>query len=156
MKAKRWQDSTAETVQVVLPNDSNPLGFILGGTVMHLIDITGAIACHRHTNTLALTAGVDSLDFIHPIRVGDLIILKSRVTCAFKTSLEVEVEVFSETIETGERKLTSKAYLTFVSLDKNGKPTPVPPLIVDTPEDEQRCRDAHVRRDERLKRKSGA
>jgi len=156
LKAKRWQDSTAETVQVVLPNDSNPLGFILGGTVMHLIDITGAIACHRHTNTLALTAGVDSLDFIHPIRVGDLIILKSRVTCAFKTSLEVEVEVFSETIETGERKLTSKAFLTFVSLDKTGKPTPVPPLMVETPEDEQRCREAHVRRDERLKRKAGA
>ena len=73
---KRWQDSASETVQVVLPNDSNPLGYILGGTVMHLIDITGAIACHRHTNTLALTAGVDSLDFIHPIKVGDLIILE--------------------------------------------------------------------------------
>ena len=155
-KAKRWQDSASETVQVVLPNDSNPLGFILGGTVMHLIDITGAIACHRHTNTLALTAGVDSLDFIHPIKVGDLIILKSRVTCVFKTSLEVEVEVFSEAIQTGERKLTSKAYLTFVSLDNNGKPVQVPPLIVDTPEDEQRCRDAHARRDERLKRKAGA
>jgi acyl-CoA hydrolase len=156
LKAKRWQDSTAETVQVVLPNDSNPLGFILGGTVMHLIDITGAIACHRHTNTLALTAGVDSLDFIHPIKVGDLILLKSRVTCVFKTSLEVEVEVFSEAIQTGERKLTSKAYLTFVSLDKDGRPTEVPPLIVDTPEDEQLCRDAHARRDERLKRKSRA
>ena len=121
-KPKRWQDSAAETVQVVLPNDSNPLGFILGGTVMHLIDITGAIACHRHTNMLALTAGVDSLDFIHPIKVGDLIILKSRVTCVFNTSLEVAVEVFSEEIQTGERKLTSKAYLTFVSLDRHGKP----------------------------------
>lgn len=156
MKPKRWQDSTAETVQVVLPNDSNPLGFILGGTVMHLIDITGAIACHRHTNTLALTAGVDSLDFIHPIKVGDLIILKSRVTCTFTTSLEVEVEVFSETIQTGERKLTSRAYLTFVSLDKHGKPTEVPPLLVETPQDEQRCKDAHARRDDRLKRKRGA
>ena len=123
---------------------------------MHLIDITGAIACHRHTNTLALTAGVDSLDFIHPIKVGDLIILKSRVTCAFKTSLEVEVEVYSEAIQTGERKLTSKAYLTFVSLSKDGKPTEVPPLIMETPDDEQRCKDAHVRRDERLKRKSKA
>lgn len=156
LKPKRWQDSTAETVQVVLPNDSNPLGFILGGTVMHLIDITGAIACHRHTNTLALTAGVDSLDFIHPIKVGDLIILKSRVTCVFKTSLEVEVEVFSEAIKTGQRKLTSKAYLTFVSLDDQGKPKAVPPLLVETPEDEERCRQAHARRDERLKRKSGA
>lgn len=156
MKAKRWQDSATDTVQVVLPNDSNPLGFILGGTVMHLIDITGAIACHRHTNTLALTAGVDSLDFIHPIKVGDLIILKSRVTCVFTTSLEVEVEVFSEEIQTGERKLTSRAYLTFVSLDKDGKPTEVPPLLVETPDDEQRCRAANARRAERLKRKSGA
>jgi acyl-CoA hydrolase len=156
LKPKRWQDSAAETVQVVLPNDSNPLGFILGGTVMHMIDITGAIACHRHTNTLALTASVDSLDFIHPIKVGDLIILKSRVTCVFKTSLEVEVEVFSEAIRTGERKLTSKAYLTFVSLDDKGKPKEVPPLLIETPEDEQRCREAQVRRADRLKRRSGA
>ena len=121
---------------------------------MHLIDITGAIACHRHTNMLALTAGVDSLDFIHPIKVGDLIILKSRVTCVFNTSLEVEVEVFSEAIETGERKLTSKAYLTFVSIDKGGKPGRVPPLVVDTPEDEELCRQAQARRAERLKRRA--
>ena len=72
LSPKRWQDSATETVQVVLPNDSNPLGFILGGTVMHLIDITGAIACHRHTNILALTAGVDGLEFLHPIKVGDI------------------------------------------------------------------------------------
>ena len=151
---KRWQDSTAETVQVVLPNDSNPLGFILGGTVMHLIDITGAIACHRHTNTLALTAGVDGLEFIHPIKVGDLILLKSRVTCVFSTSLEVEVEVFSEEIETGTRKLTSRAYLTFVSIDKHGKAQKVPPLLAETPDDEQRVRQAHERRADRLRRKS--
>lgn len=154
LKPKRWQDSTAETVQVVLPNDSNPLGFILGGTVMHLIDITGAIACHRHTNTLALTAGVDGLEFIHPIKVGDLILLKSRVTCAFKTSLEVEVEVFSEEIETGTRKLTSRAYLTFVSIDRHGKAQDVPPLLMETPEDEARCRQAHARRADRLRRKA--
>ena len=154
VNAKRWQDSTAETVQVVLPNDSNPLGFILGGTVMHLIDITGAIACHRHTNTLALTAGVDGLEFIHPIKVGDLIILKSRVTCVFSTSLEVEVEVFSEEIETGTRKLTSRAYLTFVSIDRNGRAQKVPPLLAETPDDEERVRQAHERRADRLRRKS--
>ena len=156
MKAKRWQDSVAETVQVVLPNDSNPLGFILGGTVMHLIDITGAIACHRHTNKLAVTASVDSLDFINPIKIGDLIILKSRVTCVFKTSLEVEVEVFSEAIKSGERKLTSRAFLTFVSLDDHGRPTAVPPLVIETPEDEELCRQAQERRADRLKRKGGA
>ena len=153
MQAKRWQDSATETVQVVLPNDSNPLGFILGGTVMHLIDITGAIACHRHTNTLALTAGVDGLEFLHPIKVGDMIILKSRVTCTFTTSLEVQVEVFSEEIETGTRKLTSRAFLTFVSIDREGRPQPVPPLLVEGVDDEERCRQAHERRAERLARK---
>jgi acyl-CoA hydrolase len=151
---KSWRDSATETVQVVLPNDSNPLGFILGGTVMHLIDITGAIACHRHTNTLALTAGVDGLEFLHPIKVGDMIVLKSRVTCTFRTSLEVEVEVFSEEIPTGTRRLTSRAYVTFVSIDAEGKPQPVPPLLAETPEDEERCRQAHQRRAERLVRKT--
>ena len=154
VRAKRWQESTAETVQVVLPNDSNPLGYILGGTVMHLIDITGAIACHRHTNTLALTAGVDGLEFIHPIKVGDLILLKSRVTCVFGTSLEVEVEVFSEEIETGTRKLTSRAYLTFVSIDRDGKAQKVPPLLVETADDEERVLHAHERRADRLRRKA--
>jgi len=153
---KRWQASATETVQVVLPNDSNPLGFMLGGTVMHLIDITGAIACHRHTNRLALTAGVDGLEFLHPIKVGDMIILKSRVTCTFKTSLEVEVEVFSEEIETGVRRLTSRAFLTFVSIDREGKPQPVAPLLMETPDDEERCRQANARRRDRLARKSRA
>ncbi len=150
---RRWQDSATETVQVVLPNDSNPLGYVLGGTVMHLIDITGAIACHRHSNSLALTAGVDSLDFLHPIKVGDMIILKSRVTCTFRTSVEVEVEVFSEGITSGERKLTSRAYLTFVSLDQDGKPKEVPPLLLETEDDRERCREANARRAERLARK---
>ena len=153
MRAKRWQESASETVQVVLPNDSNPLGFILGGTVMHLIDITGAIACHRHTNSLALTAGVDGLEFVNTIRVGDMIILKSRVTGTFTTSLEVEVEVFNELVTTGERRLTSRAYLTFVAIDKEGRPQPVPPLVLETTDDLRRSADAHQRRDERLARK---
>jgi acyl-CoA hydrolase len=151
---KRWQDSATETVQVVLPNDSNPLGFILGGTVMHLIDITGAIACHRHANSLALTAAVDGLEFVHPIKVGDMIILKSRVTCAFKTSLEVEVEVFSEEIGTGARRLTSRAYLTFVAIDRYGRRREVPPLLIETAEDEELQQQAHVRREARLARKA--
>ena len=104
---KRAADSATEMVQVVLPNDANPLGFILGGTVMHLIDIAGAIACHRHTRTLLVTAAVDDLQFLHSIKVGDLIILQARVTCAFTTSLEVKVDVFSEEILTGTRQMTS-------------------------------------------------
>src|SRR3970040_282992 len=98
--------SATEMVQVVLPNDANPLGFILGGTVMHLIDIAAAIACHRHTRSLLVTAAVDGLQFLHPIKVGDLIILKARVTCTFTTSLEVQVDEFSEETLTGQRQLT--------------------------------------------------
>ena len=140
-------------VQVVLPNDANPLGFILGGTVMHLIDIAGAIACHRHTRSLLVTAAVDGLQFLHPIKVGDLILLRARVTAAFSTSLEVEVEVFSEETETGRRQMTSLAYLTFVTIDRKGARVPVPPLLLQTDEERQKARDAETRRAARLEAK---
>jgi len=151
LAGKRPSDSATEMVQVVLPNDANPLGFILGGTVMHLIDIAGAVACHRHTRTLLVTAAVDGLQFIHPIKVGDLIILKARVTAAWSTSLEVEVEVFSEEIITGVRRMTSRAYLTFVSIDTAGRRVPIPPVILETDEEQAKARAADVRRAERLK-----
>jgi acyl-CoA hydrolase len=138
-------------VQVVLPNDANPLGFILGGTVMHLIDIAGAIACHRHTRSLLVTAAVDGLQFLHPIKVGDLIILEAVVTAAWSTSLEVQVEVFSEETLTGLRRMTSRAYLTFVAIDRDGRRLPVPGVILDTAEEKRRAAEAEVRRNERLK-----
>ena len=138
-------------VQVVLPNDANPLGFILGGTVMHLIDIAGAIACHRHTRTLLVTAAVDGLQFLHPIKVGDLIILHARVNAVWTTSLEVEVEVFSEETLTGVRRMTSRAYLTFVAIDRGGQRVTIPGLILATEEDRQRAREADQRRAERLR-----
>src|SRR5262245_19795731 len=124
---KRAAESETEMVQVVLPNDANPLGYILGGTVMHLIDIAGAIAYHRHTRSLLVTAAVDDLQFLHSIKVGDLIILKARVTCVFTTSLEVQVHVYSEETLTGRRQLTSKAFLTFVSIDRNGQRVRIAP-----------------------------
>jgi acyl-CoA hydrolase len=153
---KRSSESATEMVQVVLPNDANPLGFILGGTVMHLIDIAGAIACHRHTRSLLVTAAVDDLQFLHSIKVGDLIILKSHVTCVFKTSLEVQVDVFSEETLTGARQLTSRAYLTFVAIARDGNRVLVPPLIVETDEERRVCEEAHLRRAQRLKRKMEA
>jgi acyl-CoA hydrolase len=146
--------SVTEMVQVVLPNDANPLGFILGGTVMHLIDIAGAIACHRHTRSLLVTAAVDGLQFLHPIKVGDLIILKARVTCVFTTSLEAQVDVYSEEILTGQRRLTSRAYLTFVAISRDGGRLRVPPLLVESDEDRRVCDDARARRTERLRNKS--
>ncbi len=130
--SKRPEDSFTETVQVVLPNDANPLGFVLGGTVMHLIDMAGAIACHRHTRSLLVTAAVDGLQFLHPIRVGDLIILRARVTAAWTSSLEVRVEVYSEGTLTGDRQLTSVAYLTIVAIDTGGARCVIPPLALET------------------------
>ena len=150
---KRASESATEMVQVVLPNDANPLGFILGGTVMHLIDIAGAIACHRHTRSLLVTAAVDDLQFLHPIKVGDLIILKSRVTCVFTTSLEAQVDVYSEETLTGKRMLTSRAFLTFVAVARDGSRVPVPPLLVETDEDRRVCEEAQARRTARLQKK---
>ena len=149
--AKKPSESQTEMVQVVLPNDANPLGFILGGTVMHLIDIAGAIAGHRHTRSLLVTAAVDGLQFLHPIKVGDLILLKARVTAVWSTSLEVEVEVFSEETLTGRRRMTSRAYLTFVAVDRDSRRVTIPGLLLETEEDRRRAAEADLRRAERLK-----
>jgi acyl-CoA hydrolase len=117
---------------------------------MHQIDLVGAIAAYRHTRGLLVTAAVDGLQFLHPIRVGDLMIVQARVTAAFRTSLEVEVEVFSEETLTGDRRLTSVAYLTFVTLEQQGQRATVPPLMLETDEDRQRATGAESRRQLRL------
>ena len=154
LKPRSPAASATETVELVLPNDANPLGFILGGRVMHMIDIVGAITCHRHAHNRVVTAAVDSLVFLQPIKVGDAIILKSRVTCAFRTSMEVEVEVFSEQALTGDCRLTSRAHLTYVAVDNEGRPQPVPPLLLDNDVDRARAEAARGRRTERLARRS--
>ena len=137
-------------VEVVLPQDANPLGNILGGRVMHLVDIAAAIAAHRHSNSYVVTASVDYVDFRNPIRVGELIILKSNVNRVFRTSMEVGVKVFSENVLSGERKHTTSAYVTFVAIDETGRPKPVPALLPESAEDRRRYRDALARRRIRL------
>jgi len=157
MTPRRASESYTEMVQAVLPNDANPLGFLLGGTAMHLIDIAGAIAAHRHTRSLLVTAAVDGLQFLHPIKIGDLVILRATVTATFHTSLEVEVEVFSEEVLTGDRQMTSRAFLTFVAIDKSGGRCTIPPLLLETEAQRQVAREAEGRRAARLdaKRKLG-
>lgn len=142
--------SQAEYVEVVLPTHANPLGNVLGGHVMHLIDITAAIAAHRHSNSYAATVAVDYLDFRHSIKVGQLIVLKSSVNRVFHTSMEVGVKVFSEDFLTGERQHTSSAYVTFVALDEKGTPKPVPPVLCETPTERRRYQEAEIRRRWRL------
>jgi acyl-CoA hydrolase len=150
---KSASESATEMVQVVLPNDTNPMGFMLGGAVMHLIDIAAAVTAFRHARALMVTAAVDSLEFLNPIKVGDFIILNGRVTAAFRTSLEVEVRVFSEQALTGLRQMTSRAYLTFVTLEKDGKRAEVPPLLVTTEAERKLETDAHIRREQHLARR---
>lgn len=143
--------SRTEMTELVLPQDANLLGNILGGRVMHLIDIAGAIAAHRHCHRQVVTASVDHLDFLNPVRVGDLIVLEAHVNRAFHTSVEVGVDVFSEDSAAGARKHTTSAFLTFVALDELGRPVQVPPLIVKTSEERRRYREAGMRRDLRIK-----
>jgi acyl-CoA hydrolase len=153
---KHSSDSATEMVEVVLPNDANPLGFMLGGAVMHLIDIAGAIAALRHARTPVVTAAVDGLEFLNPIKVGDFVVLKARVTCVFTTSLEVEVVVYSEGAITGARQLTSRAYLTFVVLEVDGVRANIPPLTAETDEDRRLQDAARERRAEHLTRRARA
>src|SRR5437867_3442208 len=109
--AKRASESATEMVEVVLPDDANPLGFMQGGNVMRLIDFAGAIAAIRHARSPMVTAAVDGLQFLNPIKVGDFVVLKAHVTATFNTSLEVEVLVYAESALTGERQMTSRAHV---------------------------------------------
>lgn len=147
--------SRSEMIEVVLPNDANLLGNILGGRVMHLIDITGAIAAHRHANSHVVTASVDYIDFRNPIKVGDLVMLRSEVNRAFHTSIEVGVEVYSENVVTGKRTHTSSAYVTYVAIDENTQPHAVPPVLPRTPAEKLRYRQAGIRRRIRLAHRYG-
>ena len=149
-KGKPVSESAVEMVEVVLPNDANPLGNLLGGRVMHLIDIAGAIAAHRHTRSQVVTVAVDNLDFLYPIRVGELVILCAQITRTFRTSLEAEVRVYREDYLTGARQQTSSAFVTYVAVDQAGKPTEIPPVIPSTAEEKRRYREALARRRHRL------
>lgn len=134
---------------MVMPNDANPLGTIFGGRVMEWVDICGAIAAQRHCRTPVVLAGLDSMSFYHPIQIGEIALLKSSVNYVSNTSLEVGVKVVSEDPLTGERKHTSSAYLTYVSLDSDGRRQQVTPLVLESADDHRRwddgCRRRHLR-----------
>ena len=141
----------AEITEIVLPNDANILGNILGGKVMHLIDIACAIAAFRHCRKPVVTASIDFLDFKHPIKVGELITIKASLNRAFNTSMEIGARVLSENLYTGELRHTSSAYLTFVALDENKeKPVPVGPYEPQTDDEIRRWKQAEIRRKHRL------
>jgi len=140
------RDSQSEMAEIVLPNDANPLGALLGGRLMHWIDMAGALAAHRHSRNYVVTASIDHLDFLVPVHVGDLVILRSSVNRVFHTSMEVGVKVWVENYLQDECEHVSSAYLTFVAVDGAGRRLEVPAVIPETDEQRRRYEDAARRR----------
>lgn len=140
-------DSQSEMNEIVLPNDANPLGALLGGRLMHWIDLAGALAAHRHSRNYVVTASIDHLDFWTPVHVGDLVVLKSSVNRVFTTSMEVGVTVWVENYLLDELRHVSSAYLTFVAVDAAGRHLKVAPVIPETDEQKRRYEDAGRRRE---------
>ncbi len=154
LPGKRPSESLAQSVQVVLPNDANPLGNVLGGRVMHWIDMIGAVVAYRHSGRPVVTASMERLDFHSPIRLGWIATLAGRLNFIGRTSMEVEVEVHAEDPLTGERHHTSSAILTYVALDGQGRPVEVPPLRLESEDDRARFRAGEERRRLRQDRRS--
>src|SRR5436190_670194 len=140
-------ESISEMAEVVLPNDANPLNNLLGGRLLHFIDIAGAMAAHRHSRSYVVTASMDHIDFLAPVHVGDLLILRSSVNRAFHTSMEIGVKCWVENYIAGTTRHVASAYLTFVAVDKEGHHRPVPQIIPETAEEKRRYEDAGRRRE---------
>ena len=152
MEAKAIKDTQVIMHELVLPNDTNLLGNVLGGRVMHLMDMCAAMSAYKHARTAVVTASVDQLDFLAPVKMGDIMILKSSVNYTGKSSMEVGVRIESENPKTGSIYHTSSAYLTFVSLNDNGKPQGVPMVAPETDVEKQRFEKGRARHEERKRR----
>jgi acyl-CoA hydrolase len=135
LKAKKPADSEIIMTELAIPNDANILGNVLGGRVMHWMDLSAAMAAHRHCGSICVTASIEGMSFHHPIKLGQLALLRARVVYVGRTSLVVKVIIHSEDMDTGENLLTTEAYMTFVCLGRDGKPKPVPRLILETDEE---------------------
>jgi|TARA_B100000408_G_C10284959_1_gene217712 acyl-CoA hydrolase len=152
METKAIKDTQVIMHELVLPNDTNLLGNVLGGRVMHLMDMCAAMSAYKHARTAVVTASVDQLDFLAPVKMGDIMILKSSVNYTGKSSMEVGVRIESENPKTGSIYHTSSAYLTFVSLNDNGKPQGVPMVAPETDVEKQRFEKGRARHEERKRR----
>ena len=150
MTPKTVRESKSELTELALPNDANGLGNLLGGKLMHLMDIAGSLAASRHARAHVVTASFDHMNFLAPVKIGQLVLLYSSVNRAFRTSMEVGVKAFVEDLRTGERKHVGSAYLTFVALDEHRQPVAVPPVIPETEDEKRRYEQAGLRRAYRL------
>ena len=148
---KRPSESAVMMTEMVLPSDTNILGNIFGGRIMSWMDIAAALAAGRHARRVCVTASFDALHFINPVKLGHVVHLKAIVNYAGRTSMEVGVRVDSENPITGEKTHTASAYTTFVAIDDHGKPTQVPPLLLETEDEKRRHRQAIKRREARMR-----
>jgi len=154
---RRVCDSASETTQLVLPHHANVHGSVLGGTVMHWIDLAAAVVANRHSRRPVVTASFDEMSFLAPIQIGQLALIHGRITLVDRSSMEIRVDVESEDLLTGERRKTGTAFVTFVALDPvTSRPTPVPPLILETQEEREEHARAVVRRRLRVERRRQA
>jgi acyl-CoA hydrolase len=151
MEGKPVSASYSDYTELALPNDANSLGNLLGGKVMHLVDLAGAMAAMRHSRCLVVTASVDQMHFLHPVKIGQWVRLRSAVNRVFRSSMEVGVKVWVEDLIKGEMRHTSSAYLTFVALDSAGNPVSVPAVIPETEIERERYEAAGSRREYRLR-----
>jgi acyl-CoA hydrolase len=149
-KSKTVKDSIATTSHLVMPNETNPGNMLMGGNLMYWMDVVGAICAQKHSNAYVVTASVDNISFKRPIALGDIVSLRAQVTRAFRTSMEVYITVQTENIPQGRKAFTNSAFMTFVALDKNGRPLEVPELIPETEEEQQLFERAIDRRKVRL------
>jgi len=154
MQGKRIRESAVVLAQVMNPQDANPAGNVHGGVIMKLIDTAAGAAAVKHSRANCVTASIDRLDFHNPVFIGDLVTLRASLNFAGRSSMEVGVRVESENLLTGKVRHTVSAYMTFVALDEQGRPTAIPPLILETPEEERRNREAQARREARLREKT--
>lgn len=148
---KTVKESTVRMTELVLPNHTNQLGNLLGGQLMHWLDICAALAASKHTQRVCVTASVDKIDFLHPIKLGDAVSIVASVNRVFNTSMEVGVKVFAESYLEGVRKHTNSAYFTFVSVDENKNPVKTFDVIPETEDEKRRYEEALERREKRLR-----
>jgi acyl-CoA hydrolase len=145
------RDSQVFMTELVLPNDTNQLGNLLGGRLMHWIDIAAAISAQKHSGHVCVTASVDEINFLHPIKLGEIVTLQASVNRAFRTSMEIGVSVTSYRIGGGAPRQSNNAYLTFVAIDEHGQPCSVPPITPETADEKRRFDEALTRRELRLR-----
>lgn len=151
---KLVRESQHETSEIMMPQDANILGHVFGGAVLGMMDKVAAIAAFRHARSNVVTVSIDRVDFKEPIHVGDLVVMKSSVNFVGRTSMEVGVRVEAEELLTGRRRHTNSCYLTFVAIDRNGRPIEVPGIRPETPDEERRYKAAEDRRRRRTEERS--